>query len=50
LVRHGVTLQELRVETFFPADEESEKAWKAMSVARPPEDVDAVSHRFSSFA
>jgi len=45
-----VTLQELRIETFFPADEESEKAWKAMSVARPPEDVDAVSHRFSSFA
>ena len=27
-----VTLQELRIETFFPADEESEKAWKAMGV------------------
>jgi hypothetical protein len=25
-----VTLQELRIETFFPADEESEKTWKAM--------------------
>jgi hypothetical protein len=24
---HDVTLQELRIETFFPADEESERCW-----------------------
>jgi hypothetical protein len=27
-----VTLQELRIETFFPADEASERAWREMSV------------------
>jgi transcriptional regulator with XRE-family HTH domain len=26
-----VTLQELRIETFFPADQESEKAWRALT-------------------
>jgi hypothetical protein len=26
-----VTLQELRIETFFPADEASERAWRAMA-------------------
>jgi hypothetical protein len=25
-----VTLQELRIETFFPADDESEEAWRSM--------------------
>lgn len=30
-----VTLQELRIETFFPADDSSERAWQAMSI-RPP--------------
>jgi hypothetical protein len=25
---HGVTLQELRIETFFPADEDSEHCWR----------------------
>lgn len=29
-----VTLQELRIETFFPADETSEHAWKALAAAR----------------
>jgi hypothetical protein len=27
-----VTLQELRIETFFPADEASEKAWSSVAV------------------
>lgn len=27
---HDVTLQELRIETFFPADDESERVWKEM--------------------
>jgi len=25
---HDVTLQELRIETFFPADQESERCWQ----------------------
>jgi ABC-type phosphate transport system permease subunit len=28
-----VTLQELRIETFFPADQESEKSWAALTAA-----------------
>jgi hypothetical protein len=27
---HDVTLQELRIETLFPADEESEARWHAL--------------------
>jgi hypothetical protein len=34
-----VTLQELRVETFFPADAESERAWMRQ-IATPPEAPD----------
>jgi transcriptional regulator with XRE-family HTH domain len=29
-----VTLQELRIETFFPADEESERAWRSVTADR----------------
>jgi len=28
-----VTLQELRIETFFPADEASEHTWRALAAA-----------------
>jgi transcriptional regulator with XRE-family HTH domain len=40
-----VTLQELRIETFFPADEESEHAWSTMVPAerRRPSDASSVS-------
>ncbi len=31
---HDVTLQELRIETFFPADSESEEAWKRIAATR----------------
>ena len=30
-----ITLQELRVETFFPADAESEAAWRALTATGP---------------
>lgn len=30
-----VTLQELRIETFFPADEASERMWRKMAEAQP---------------
>jgi len=29
-----VTLQELRLETFFPADQESEQRWAALALAQ----------------
>jgi hypothetical protein len=28
---HDVTLQELRIETLFPADEESERQWQKLA-------------------
>jgi hypothetical protein len=28
---NDVTLQELRIETFFPADDASERAWKTVA-------------------
>jgi hypothetical protein len=31
-----VTLQELRIETFFPADEESEARWKVIDPGHMP--------------
>jgi transcriptional regulator with XRE-family HTH domain len=35
-----VTLQELRIETFFPADEESERCWSRLYAAVNPQDAD----------
>jgi uncharacterized protein YndB with AHSA1/START domain/transcriptional regulator with XRE-family HTH domain len=33
---NDVTLQELRIETFFPTDEASETVWRSIAVAREP--------------
>jgi hypothetical protein len=35
-----VTLQELRIETFFPADEGSERCWSRLYAAVNPPDAD----------
>ena len=39
---HDVTLQELRIETLFPADDESERQWRRMDDRKPQRDGPAV--------